>query len=116
MFAGHMGAGLALGSAARDINVGVFVAAALLPVALAVESTLVLVGVYVFTFGFRSRGYRPIALGILTAVVMIFTAIGMTVAPAPPSPIAMAASSLATLAGLYALALWLGRNPAPCAS
>jgi hypothetical protein len=217
VFAGHMGAGLALGSAARDVNVGVFVAAALLldlllwlfvllgwesvaipadfarqhqaqfvfpyshgllasvvwstaaagvvlifysgpgrsraaaligvavlshwvldavvhrpelplaglgshpvglalwndmPVALALESTLVLVGVYLFTFGSRSGGYRAIALGTLAAVVMIFTAIGMTVAPAPPSPIAMAASSLATLAGLCVLSWWLGKAPA----
>jgi hypothetical protein len=83
-----------------------------MPVALAVESTLVLVGVYVFTLGSRSGRYRTIALGMLAVVVMIFTAIGMTVAPAPPSPIAMAASSLATLAAVCALALWLGRAPA----
>jgi hypothetical protein len=218
MFAGHMGAGLVLGSAARDVNVGVFIAAALLldfllwlfvllgwesvtipadfarhhqaefafpyshgllssvawsaaaagvarvlysgpgrwraaaligaavlshwvldavvhrpelplaglgsrhvglglwndmPVALAVESTLVLAGVVCwFTFGSRPGRYRRIALGTLTAVVMVFTAIGMTEAPAPPSPIAMAASSLVTLAGICALALWLGKAPA----
>jgi hypothetical protein len=80
-----------------------------MPLALAVESTLVLLGVYLFTFGSRSGGYRPIALGMLTVVVMIFTAIGMTVAPAPPSPPAMAASSLTTLAAICALALWLGK-------
>lgn len=84
-----------------------------MPAALAVESTLVLVGVACwFTFDSGSGPYRRIALGTLTAVVMIFTAIGMTVAPAPPSSIAMAASSLATLAAICALALWLGKAPA----
>jgi len=39
---------------------------------------------------------------------MVFTAIGMTVAPAPPSAMAMAATSLATLVFVCVLAGWCG--------
>jgi hypothetical protein len=46
------------------------------------------------------------------ALAVESTLVGMTVAPAPPSSIAMAASSLATLAAICALALWLGKAPA----
>jgi membrane-bound metal-dependent hydrolase YbcI (DUF457 family) len=80
--------------------------------ALAVESALVLVGGYMFIAGARAGRNRSIALLVLSVVVMIFTAIGMTVAPAPPSSTAMAVSSLATLAAVSSLALWLGRVPA----
>jgi hypothetical protein len=46
---------------------------------------------------------------VLTLVAMVFTALGMTLAPAPPSAAAMAASSLATLIVVCALVYWLGR-------
>ncbi len=214
MFAGHIGAGLALGSAARDVSVGVFIAAALLldlllwlfvllgwesvvipldfrrrhqpeftfpyshgllasvvwsalaaalavaflsgrrrsrtaaliaaavlshwvldalvhrpelplagassppvglalwdhlPVALAVEAALVIIGVYLFSAGGGPRRTRSIGLAVLAMTVMLLTAVGMTLAPAPPSVSAMATSSLATLAAVCALTLWLGK-------
>jgi hypothetical protein len=95
-----------LGSTARDLNVGVFIAAALL-LGWSAAAGVVLI-LYSGPGRSRAAAWR-IALGTLTAVAMIFTAIGMTVAPAPPSPTAMAASSLVTLAGIWALALWLGK-------
>jgi hypothetical protein len=40
----------------------------------------------------------------------VFTAIGMTVAPAPPSALAMAGSSWITLVVVCGLFAWLGRR------
>lgn len=80
-----------------------------MPVALLLEAALVGAGLYLFVSGTRLGRPRSIALVVLTLVVMVFTALGMTLAPAPPSPAAMAASSLATLIVVCALVYWLGR-------
>jgi hypothetical protein len=39
----------------------------------------------------------------------VFTVLGMTMAPPPPSARAMAVSSLATVTAVCAVAWWLGR-------
>ena len=51
---------------------------------------------------------KAVALAALAIALLAFTVVGMTVAPAPPSPRAMAASSLVTLLVVSALAAWLG--------
>lgn len=77
MFAGHIGAALAIGRSERRINVGYFVLAA------------------------------------ICLLLLAFTVAGMTVAPAPPSVTAMAASSLLTDAIVCGLIGWLVRAPRP---
>src|SRR5262245_36780516 len=69
-----------------------------LPLALAVEGALVVIGVLLFVSGSRLARSRSIAIGGLSALVLAFTVIGMTLAPPPPSATAMAAGSLLTLA------------------
>jgi hypothetical protein len=148
MFAGHLGAALALGRVERRLNVGVLVAGALLldavlwllilagresvripadflsthqpdlfglglwddmRVALAVEAVVAALGAWLFLMnGPLARG-RAIGVAALVAVTLAFTVAGMTVAPPPPSPFAMAASSLIAIAALTALVAWLGR-------
>lgn len=82
-----------------------------MPAALAVESAIVVAGLWLFVpDSGLSRG-KAVALAALTVLVLVFTIVGMTVAPPPPSAIAMAGSSLATLVAVCALACWLGRLP-----
>jgi len=82
-----------------------------MPVALLVETALVAVGLYRFvpSSGW-SRG-RSIALIVLSLALLAFTLAGMTIAPAPPSALAMASSSLVTVVVVCALFWWLGRRP-----
>jgi hypothetical protein len=79
--------------------------------ALTLEGAIVVAGLYLFLSGSKLPRARSVALALLSLLVMAFTAIGMTIAPAPPSPMAMAGSSLATLAVVCGLAYWLGRVP-----
>jgi hypothetical protein len=94
------------GAASRRLGLGLWNN---MPVALLLEAALVLLGLYLFVSGTRLGRPRSIALVVLTLVAMVFTALGMTLAPAPPSAAAMAASSLATLIVVCALVYWLGR-------
>jgi len=82
-----------------------------MPVALVVEAALVFAGVLLFLQGASLPRGRSIALAALAIVVLVFTVLGMTVAPPPPSAAAMAASSLVTLVVVCALSGWLGRPP-----
>jgi membrane-bound metal-dependent hydrolase YbcI (DUF457 family) len=82
-----------------------------LPVALAVEAACVALGLYLFLAGSKLARGRAIGLGALSLVILAFTVIGMTVTPPPPSALAMAGSSLVTLAVVCALVAWLGRLP-----
>lgn len=80
-----------------------------MPVALAVEALLVVGGLSLFApGGMLSRG-RKLGLTALTLLALVFTGVGMTIAPAPPSGMAMAASSLITVVIVCALAGWLAR-------
>jgi hypothetical protein len=107
MFAGHVGAALAIGRAEPEINVGIFVFAALLPdvllwilVLLGWESVTIPAD---FASTHQAAYVFPWSHGLLA-----FTVAGMTVAPPPPSVQAMAGASLATLSVVCALTCWLG--------
>ena len=96
------------GSASPAVGLGLW---SNLPLALLLEAAIVVVGLFLFVSGASVGRRKSIALVLLTVVAMVFTAIGMTVAPAPPSAMAMAGSSLATLVFVCALAGWCGRRP-----
>lgn len=81
-----------------------------IPAALTVEAVVVVAGLWLFVSGSSLARSKLIALAMLTLLVLIFTALGMTIAPAPPSVTAMAASSLVTLIVVSVLCLWLGRR------
>jgi hypothetical protein len=80
-----------------------------MPVALAVEAGIVVAGLALFLSGSALPRSRKLGLATLCLLVLGFTVLGMTVAPAPPSAPAMAASSLATIVVVCVLAFWLGR-------
>lgn len=78
-----------------------------MPLALLAEAAIVVLGLGLFlSGGGLSRG-KSIALAIVTLLVLLFTVIGMTVAPAPPSAMAMAGSSLVTQALICTVFAWL---------
>ena len=80
-------------------------------VALAVEAALVALGLCLFLQkSGRARG-KSIALGAFILIVLMFTVVGMTIAPPPPSTSAMAGSSLVALVVVCGLIAWLGRLP-----
>jgi hypothetical protein len=80
-----------------------------MPVALAIETAIALAGLYLFVAGASLPPARKVWLSVLSIVVVGFTVAGMTVAPAPPSVVAMAASSLGTIVAVSVLAGWLGK-------
>lgn len=82
-----------------------------MPIALGVESALVLAGLWLYLRDSRTSPGRSIGLGFLAIFTLVFTIAGMTKAPAPPSVAAMASSSLVTLGILCVLFAWLGRAP-----
>lgn len=82
-----------------------------MPVALVVEAFIALAGLYFFVSGASLSRAKKLWLSVLSLFILGFTVVGMTVAPAPPSVFAMAASSLATIIVVSALAGWLGRLP-----
>ena len=79
--------------------------------ALGVEALVVAMGLLLFVPGCGLSRSRSLGLTALTLVILAFTAIGMTVAPPPPSALAMAGTSLATLGVVCGLFCWLGRHP-----
>jgi hypothetical protein len=82
-----------------------------MPVALAVEAFIALAGLYLFVSGAGLSRAKKLWLSVLSLLIIGFTVVGMTVAPPPPSVVAMAASSLVTIVFVGALAGWLGRLP-----
>jgi hypothetical protein len=80
-----------------------------MPAALAIEAGIVVVGLWIFTIGSRLSRRRSIGLVVLALVIVVFTMLGVTIAPPPPSALAMAASSLVTVTAVCAVAWWLGR-------
>lgn len=82
-----------------------------MPVALVIESALLLAGLYFFIHGSSLPYVRKGCLIVLAVLTLAFTVAGMTVAPPPPSPRAMAWSSLITIAMVCALIGSLGRLP-----
>ena len=81
-----------------------------IPIALVVEAIVVVAGVLLFARGSGLPRGRLIALAVLSLVILAFTVVGMTIAPPPPSAMALAATSFVTLAVVCALAWWLGRH------
>ena len=96
------------GAASAKVGLGLWDG---MPVALAVEAAIVVVGLLLFIPGSRLSRGKALALASLTIAMLAFTVAGMTIAPAPPSALAMAGSSLVTLVVVCALAFWLGRVP-----
>jgi hypothetical protein len=84
-----------------------------LPIGLAVEAGIVLLGLSLFVPGASLSRGRKIALVATCLLILVFTIAGMTVAPAPPSATAMAGSSLITLLVLCAIVGWLGMARSP---
>jgi hypothetical protein len=78
-----------------------------MPVALAIEALIAMVGLWLYVSGASLSRGRRLLLAVLAIVTLVFTIIGMTVAPPPPSVAAMAYSSLVTIAIVSALAGWL---------
>ena len=96
------------GAASAKVGVGLWQN---MPMAMAAESAIVVIGLYLFLTGCRLSWGKRAAFATLSLVVLAFTVIGMTMAPPPPSPHVMAASSLAVLVVVCALAGWLARPP-----
>ena len=96
------------GAASAKVGLGLWNG---MPVALAVEAAIVVVGLLLFLPGSRLPRGKALALAALSLALLAFTVAGMTMAPAPPSALAMAGSSLVTLVVVCSLAFWLGRVP-----
>jgi hypothetical protein len=82
-----------------------------MPVALAAEGAIVMLGIFLFIPRSRLPRGRSVAIAVLSLVILVFTVVGSTLAPPPPSGVAMAGSSLVTLVVVCALVAWLGRLP-----
>jgi hypothetical protein len=82
-----------------------------MPVALTVEGLIIAIGLGLFLDRSGLPLARKLWLTLLSLVTLVFTVVGMTVAPPPPSVTAMAASSVVTVLVVSALAGWLGRRP-----
>ena len=82
----------------------------IMPIALLVEAAVVVIGLLLFVRASDFSRGRSFALTVLSLVILAFTVVGMTIAPAPPSAIAMAGSSLGTIVAVCALFFWLGRR------
>ncbi len=82
-----------------------------MPVALAAEALFVVAGLCLYLLGAGLSRARKLWLATLCLVLLAFTVAGMTIAPAPPSAAAMAASSLVTVLLVGAAACWIGAGP-----
>lgn len=81
-----------------------------LPIALLLEAAVVVVGLVLFLPGSGLTRGGKVALVGFGLGALVFTVLGMTIAPPPPSVAAMAGSSLAALVAVCVLAWWLGRR------
>ncbi|UVT19390.1 MAG: hypothetical protein H8K03_16580 [Nitrospira sp.] len=81
-----------------------------MPVALSVEAFITIAGLCLFLAGNPISRARKFWVTALACSLMAFTAVGMTVAPPPPSVMTMASSSLATIIVVCVLAGWLGKR------
>jgi len=97
-----------LGSTSRAVGLGLWSS---MPVALAVEAVITVLGLFLFIRGSGLPRKKSVVFAVLTLIVLAFTVAGMTLAPAPPSAFAMAASSLPTLILVCTLLGWIGRYP-----
>jgi membrane-bound metal-dependent hydrolase YbcI (DUF457 family) len=82
-----------------------------MPAALVVEAAIVMLGMFLFIPRSRLPRGRSVAIAVSSVVILVFTVVGSTLAPPPPSGLAMAGSSLVTLIAVCALVARLGRLP-----
>jgi hypothetical protein len=94
-----------VGAASTKVGLGLWQS---LPLGLAVEAIVVVLGVCLYVPGATLPRGRKIALATLCLLLLVFTIAGMTLAPPPPSALAMAASSLVTLLVVCLLCALLG--------
>lgn len=80
-------------------------------IALSVEAAIVVLGMVLFIPGSGLPRTSSVALAASSLVILAFTVVGMTLAPPPPSALAMAGSSLSVLLVACALFAWLARRP-----
>ena len=92
------------GDASTKVGLGLWLN---MPVALVVEALILLIGLSLYLSGAPLACGRKIALAVLSLLILGMTVIGMTVAPPAPSVLAMAVSSLITIAVVSALFYWL---------
>jgi len=95
---------------ARSAKVGLWLWQSM-PLALAIEAFVALTGLYLFVSRASLSRTKKFWLSVVSLLIVGFTVLGMTVAPRPPSVVAMAASSLVTIIAVSALSGWLGRLP-----
>jgi hypothetical protein len=81
-----------------------------MPLALGLESLIVVLGLWLYLAGAPLSRARAAGLIGLCGGVLAMTIAGMTVAPPPPSAAAMVASSLGAILAVVALLGWLGRR------
>jgi hypothetical protein len=81
-----------------------------LPIALALETLLLLAGVALYLTGMPKWGRGSVGMTLIAVLTLALTVVGMSIAPPPPSARAMAVSSLVTLAVICAAAFWCGRR------
>ncbi len=84
------------------------------PLGIALESVLVMMSVAIVLSDTSLPGTRRMGLTVLAMVLLTFTIAGMTIAMAPPSPQAMAGTSLVMLIAVCAATAWFdaARSPA----
>lgn len=97
-----------LGASSRAVGLAL---ADNMPLALAVEVAVTVLGLALFLRGSGLPRDRTKALAVLSLVILAFSVAGMTVAPPPPSAVAMAASTLLTVIVVCGFFAWLGRQP-----
>lgn len=97
-----------LGASSRAVGLAL---ADNMPLALAVEVAVTVLGLALFLRGSGLPRDRTKALAVLSLVILAFSVAGMTVAPPPPSAVAMAASTLLTIVVVCGFFAWLGRQP-----
>ena len=95
------------GAGSTRVGLGLWTA---MPVALGLETLIVVAGLWLYLSGAGWSRARAAGLIALCGSVLAMTIVGMTVAPPPPSAAAMAASSLGAIAIVVALLGWLGRR------
>jgi len=82
-------------------------------VSLPLEAVILISGLALFVSRSPINRARTAALAGLSVLILVFTLVGMTVAPPPPSATAMAASSLVTITMVSAMTYWFGKSRLP---
>lgn len=81
-----------------------------MPLALTVEGAIAVLGLGLFLHAASLTRAKKVGLTLMALFILASTIAGMTLAPAPPSALAMAASSLLTIVAVCALSAWLAKR------